>query len=57
MNNYRLSTNKSPYRLEKIPQSLIDTVLYMEDIYIIDKDGLRIKASDRSLVSSQLFLY
>ena len=27
----------------------------MEDIYIIDKDGLRIKASDRSLVSSQLF--
>ena len=56
MNNYRLSTNKSPFRIEKITQSLINTVLDMKDIYIVDKEGLRIKASNGSLISSQLFV-
>jgi hypothetical protein len=60
MNNYRLSTfkdleNEMGFRSAKIPQSLIDEVLNMENIYIKDQDGLRIDASTLSLVKSQLF--
>jgi len=55
MNNNRLSTFKHQQGKVEIAQSLIDEVLNMEDIYIKDQDGLRIKASDRTLVSRQLF--
>ena len=55
MNNYRLSTN-SHLKQEKveIPQSLIDEVLNMKDIYIKDKEGLRINASTFIFVKTQL---
>lgn len=67
MNNYRLSTYKPQEGKVEITQSLIDTVLNMEDIYIIGEDGLLlprvtsnfrgegIKAIDGTLVSRQLF--
>lgn len=55
MNNYRLSTFKHQGDKVEITQSLIDQVLNMEDIYIIGEDGLRVKASDGTLVSRQLF--
>jgi hypothetical protein len=55
MNNYRLSTNTSLDRNPEISKSLIEEVLSMEDIYIKDKDGLRINAITRSQVKNQLF--
>ena len=58
MNDKRLSTFKGyegELHLEEIPQSLIDEVLNMEDIYIRNSEGLRVKTSDHSLVSGQLY--
>lgn len=58
MNNKRLSTFKctsGSLHFEKIPRSLIEEVLNMKDIYIKNSEGLRVKASDRSLVNGQLF--
>lgn len=55
MNNYRLSTNTSVDRNPEIPSSLIEEVLNMKDLYIKDKNGLRIKASNGTLVLGQLF--
>jgi hypothetical protein len=58
MNNKRLSTFKGSsgsLHFEEIPQSLIEEVLNMEDIYIKNSEGLRVKVSDRSLVNGQLF--
>lgn len=55
MNNYRLSTNTSLFRNTDISKGLIDEVLKMEDIYIEDKDGLRIKAFNLVQVKNQLF--
>ena len=59
MNNYRLSTFKrGATELNKdtgIDKSLLDKVLNMEDIYIRDGHGLRIIASNRTLVKKQLF--
>ena len=52
MNNYRLSTSGEKV---EIPQSLLEEVLNMKDIYIKDKDGLRINASTLALVPNQLF--
>lgn len=58
MNDKRLSTfkgNEGTLRLEEIPESLIDEVLNMEAVYVKNSEGLRVKASDRSLVSGQLY--
>lgn len=57
MNNYRLSTYTRQDSGEdvKISKTLMDKVLNMEDIYIKDQDGLRIKASNGVLVKNQLF--
>ena len=55
MNRYRLSTYKHQESKVKIAQSLMDLVLNMDDVYIKGEDGLRIKASDGTLVSRQLF--
>ena len=51
MNNYRLS-NKEDL---KISDSLINEVLSTKDEYIKNCDGLRIHASNSSLVHYQLF--
>ena len=59
MNNYRLSTFKrGTIELNKdtgVYKNLLDKVLNMEDIYIRDGQGLRIIASNRTLVKNQLF--
>jgi hypothetical protein len=59
MNNYRLSTFKRGAtklnRDTNIYKSLLDKVLKMEDIYVRDDHGLRIIASNRTLVKKQLF--
>jgi len=55
MNLNRLTTFQGG-KAEEIPQSLIDEVLEMEDIYIKGADGLRVHASNPTkLVSGQLF--
>jgi hypothetical protein len=55
MNLNRLTTFQGG-KAEEIPQSLIDEVLNMEDIYIKGADGLRVHASNPTkLVSGQLF--
>jgi hypothetical protein len=59
MNNYRLSIFKRGAaklnRDTNIYKSLLDKVLKMEDIYVRDDHGLRIIASNRTLVKKQLF--
>ncbi len=57
MNNYRLSTskfqdsgNKAPFTLEP---SLIDKALKLEDVYTVDRDGLRRIVSTGELVKGQ----
>ena len=55
MNLNRLTTFQKG-KAEEIPQSLIDEVLKMEDVYIKGADGLRVHASNPTrLVSGQLF--
>lgn len=51
MNNYRLSTNTSMDKNIEIPPNLIDEVLNMQDIYIKDQTGLRIKALDGTKIN------
>ena len=53
MNSKRLSTFKQKDKVE-INQNLMNEVLNMEDVYIKNEEGLRIKASDRTLISRQL---
>ena len=54
MNAKRLSTfNQTEFDL--INEKLINQVLNMEDIYIKNEEGLRIKAKDFTLVNRQLF--
>ena len=55
MNNSRLSTFKGKDKIEEIPQKLIDEVISMKDVYVKRSDGLRVKASDGTLFSGQLF--
>jgi hypothetical protein len=55
MNLNRPITHKGG-NVEEIPQSLIDEVLKMEDVYIKGEDRLRVHASNPAkLVSGQLF--
>lgn len=54
MNNYRLSTFVHEDKVE-IPQSLIQAVLKMKDVYIRGEDGLRVKSSNGALVNGQVF--
>lgn len=54
MNNKHLSTYKQIDKLE-INQKLIDEVLNMEDVYIKNEEGLKIKASNHTFVSGQFF--
>jgi len=55
MNNYRLSTGTKKGVNVETAQSLIDEVLRMDNIYIKNQDGLRIKTKTLLLVHSQLF--
>ena len=56
MNNYRLSTFKHlDSETREISSSLIKEVTDMKDIYVLDRDGLRINSLTGSLVKWQLF--
>jgi len=59
MNSYRMFTNYINGLSDnfEIPQSLINEVLKMPDVYYINKQGLRINASTLALVPGQLFMY
>ena len=51
MNNYRLSTFKHlDSETREISSSLIKEVTDMKDIYVLDRDGLRINSLTGSLV-------
>jgi hypothetical protein len=55
MNLHRLTTFQGG-GAEELPQSLIDEVLDMEDVYIKTEDGLRVHATNTTkLVSGQFF--
>lgn len=55
MNAYRLTTFQGG-KAEEVPQSLIDEVLKMGDVYVKGADGLRVHATNPiKLVSGQLF--
>lgn len=56
MNLNRPITHKEG-NVEEIPQSLIDEVLKMEDVYIKGEDGLRIHASNPAKLVSRQLLY
>ena len=57
MNSYRMFTNNVKGLSDnfEIPQSLINEVLKMPDVYYINKQELRINASTLALVPGQLF--
>ena len=53
MNSFRLST--SGRKKGEIIQRLVSEVIKMNDVYIKGENGLRVKASDGTPVSNQLF--